>query len=96
MHHQPLIQLQESSAFQQTIELHENGQINLPDQICQRLNWNPGDRLILTLEPDGNLRLNRLQVQIQKLQGIFKDIAPGVSLADELIADRRQAAQQEG
>ncbi len=81
---------------QHTIELHENGQINLPDQICQRLNWNPGDRLILTLETDGNLRLNRLQAQIQKLQGIFKDLAPGVSLADELIHDRRQAANQEG
>jgi hypothetical protein len=33
-------------------------------------------------------RLNPLQ--IQKLQGIFKDIAHGVSLADELILDRRQ------
>ncbi len=90
------MQLNSDMTFQQTIELHENGQINLPDQICQRLNWNPGDRLILTLEPDGNLRLNRLQAQIQKLQGIFKDIAPGIGLADELIHDRRQAANQEG
>jgi AbrB family looped-hinge helix DNA binding protein len=90
------MQLNSGTTLQQTIELHENGQINLPDQICQRLNWSPGDRLIITLESDGNLRLNRLQAQIQKLQGIFKDIAPGVSLADELIADRREAAQQEG
>jgi antitoxin (DNA-binding transcriptional repressor) of toxin-antitoxin stability system len=50
----------------------------------------------LTLETDGNLHLNRLQAQIQNLQGIFKDIAPGVSLSDELIADRRQEAQREG
>jgi AbrB family looped-hinge helix DNA binding protein len=85
-----------STPTQHTIELHEDGQITLPDSICQTLNWHPGDQLILTLETDGNLRLNRLQAQIQKLQGIFKDIAPGVSLADELIADRRQAAQHEG
>jgi bifunctional DNA-binding transcriptional regulator/antitoxin component of YhaV-PrlF toxin-antitoxin module len=81
---------------QHTIELQVDGQINLPNSICQTLNWNPGDRLVLTLETDGNLRLNRLQAQIQKLQGIFKDLAPGVSLADELISDRRQAAKQEG
>jgi hypothetical protein len=34
-------------------------------------------------------------LQIQKLQGIFKDIAPGVSLADELILDRRQESLQD-
>jgi AbrB family looped-hinge helix DNA binding protein len=88
--------LDSSLPIQHTIELHEDGQITLPDSICQTLNWQPGDRLILTLETDGNLRLNRLQAQIQKLQGIFKDIAPGVSLADELIVDRRQEAQREG
>jgi hypothetical protein len=33
-------------------------------------------------------------LQIQSLQGIFKDIAPDVSLADELIADRRQESLQ--
>ncbi len=87
--------LDSTAPTQHTIELHEDGQITLPDSICQPLNWHPGDRLILTLETDGNLRLNRLQPQIQKLQGIFKDIAPGVSLADELIADRHQAAQHD-
>ncbi len=87
--------LDSTAPTQHTIELHEDGQITLPTSICQTLNWHPGDQLILTLETDGNLRLNRLQAQIQKLQGIFKDIAPGVSLADELIADRRQAAQHE-
>lgn len=87
--------LNANAPLQQTVELHEDGQINLPDNVCKMLNWNPGDRLILTLEIDGNLRLNRLQAQIQKIQGIFKDLAPGISLADELIHDRRQAAQQE-
>ncbi len=88
--------LDSSTPIQHTIELHEDGQITIPDSICQTLNWHPGDQLMLTLDADGNLRLARLQAQIQKLQGIFKDIAPGVSLADELIADRRQEAQREG
>jgi hypothetical protein len=33
-------------------------------------------------------------LQIQSLQGIFKDIAPDMSLADELITDRRQESLQ--
>jgi AbrB family looped-hinge helix DNA binding protein len=88
--------LDSSAPIQHTIELHANGQITLPASICQTLNWHPGDRLMLTLDTDGNLHLTRLQAQIQRLQGIFKDIAPGVSLADELIAERRQEAQREG
>jgi AbrB family looped-hinge helix DNA binding protein len=91
-----MIMLDSSVPFQHTIELQENGQITLPTSICQTLNWHPGDQLTLTLDTEGNLRLARLQAQIQKLQGIFKNIAPGVSLADELIADRRAAAQHEG
>ena len=33
--------------------------------------------------------------QIQKVQGIFKDIAPGVSLAEKLIRERREEARRE-
>jgi AbrB family looped-hinge helix DNA binding protein len=91
-----MIMLDSSAPTQHTIELHEDGQITLPSSICQTLNWHPGDQLMLTLDTEGNLRLARLQAQIQQLQGIFKDIAPGVSLADELISDRREAAQREG
>ena len=87
--------LDSNASVQHTIELQVDGQIQLPDSIRKTLNWNPGDRLILTLETDGNLRLSRIQAQVQKLQGIFKNIAPGISLADELIHDRRQASQQE-
>ncbi|NER33225.1 MAG: hypothetical protein F6J93_03985 [Oscillatoria sp. SIO1A7] len=33
--------------------------------------------------------------QVEKVQGIFKDIAPGVSLAEELIRERREEARRE-
>ena len=52
-------------------------------------------RVILTLEADGEIRLVTLSQQRQKLRGIFKDVAPDVSLADELIQDRRREAQAE-
>ena len=76
-----------------SIELDEANQITLPDSICDTLDWNPGDRIILTIETNGDIRLSPLTTQIQNLQGIFKDLAPGISLADELIRDRRQEAQ---
>jgi hypothetical protein len=36
-----------------------------------------------------------LTAQIRRAQEIFKDIAPGVSLAEELIQERRAEAQRE-
>jgi hypothetical protein len=35
-----------------------------------------------------------LTAQIRRAQGIFKDIAPNVSLAEELIQERRAEAQR--
>ena len=83
-----------------TVDLQEKGQLIIPEALCNQLNLQPGvkrsypegNRLTLTLEPDGSLRLVSLRLTVQKLQGIFKEIAPGVSLADELIEERRQAA----
>ena len=80
-------------ALQQTVELGDNGSLLLPEAIHHHLNLQPGDQLLLTLEPNDSLRLTSLRHQIQALQGIYKDIAPGISLADELIQERHQAAQ---
>jgi AbrB family looped-hinge helix DNA binding protein len=78
---------------QQTIELGEQGNLVIPESIRHHLNLQPGEKFILTLEPDGSLRLASLKTQIQNLQGIYKDIAPGISLADELTQERRGEAQ---
>ncbi len=74
---------------QQTIEIGEQGIIVLPESIRHHLSLQPGETLLLTLESDDSLRLTSLRIQMQNLQGIYKDIAPGVSLADELIQERR-------
>ena len=76
-----------STSQQQTVELGEYGNLVLPESIRHHLNLQPGEKLILTLEPDGSLRLTSLRIQIQNLQGIYKEIAPGISLADELIQE---------
>jgi bifunctional DNA-binding transcriptional regulator/antitoxin component of YhaV-PrlF toxin-antitoxin module len=77
-----------STPQQQTIELGEQGNLVLPESIRHHLSLQPGEKLILTVEPDGSLRLTSLRIQIQNLQGIYKDVAPGISLADELIQER--------
>ncbi len=55
---------------QQTIELGEQGNLVLPESIRHHLDLQPGEKLIVTLEPDGSLRLTSLRTQIQNLQGI--------------------------
>lgn len=85
---------------QYTVDLQEKGELIIPESVCKQLNLQPGvkrsypegNRLTLTIETDGSLRLVSLRQQVQKLKGIFKEIAPGVSLADELIQERRQEA----
>lgn len=78
-----------------TLELNEDGALVLPDAIRHQLSLQPGDRFILTLNPDGTLHLTSLRSQLHSLRGIFKDIAADTNLSDELIRDRRQEAQQE-
>jgi bifunctional DNA-binding transcriptional regulator/antitoxin component of YhaV-PrlF toxin-antitoxin module len=67
----------------------------LPRKVRHRLDLKQGDRLILSVEADGTLLLQSARVLAQRLQGMFADLAPGVELADELLADRRAEAQQD-
>lgn len=46
-----------STPQQQTIELGEQGNLVLPESILHHLDLHPGEKPILTLEPDGSLRL---------------------------------------
>lgn len=78
-----------------TIRAGERGRLVLPVALRKRIGLQEGDQLVVTVEGDNSLRLISLSQQIQKAQGLFKDIAPGISLADELIQERRLEAIQE-
>ncbi len=80
---------------QYTIRAGERGRLVLPASLRKRIGLQEGDHLVVRVEPDNSLRLVSLTDQIRRLQGIFKDIAPGVSLAEELIQERRAEAQRE-
>jgi AbrB family looped-hinge helix DNA binding protein len=80
---------------QYTIRAGERGRLVLPVALRKRIGLQEGDQVVITVEGDNSLRLIGLSQQIQKAQGLFKDIAPGISLADELIQERRLEAIQE-
>jgi len=65
-----------------------------PDRLAS-LELEPGDEVILRLEDD-ELRLTTLKHRIARAQRNARKYIPrGVSLADELIAERREAARRE-
>jgi AbrB family looped-hinge helix DNA binding protein len=75
--------------------LNQNGRLVIPASFRKALGINPGDEVVLRLEDD-ELRVTTLKHRIARAQrNVRKHVKPGVSLADELIADRRAAARKE-
>jgi AbrB family looped-hinge helix DNA binding protein len=75
--------------------LGDRGRLVLPARLRRQLDLRPGDRLVLTVDPDGGFRAVAAREQARRLLGIYRDLAPGRSLAEELIAERREEAGRE-
>jgi AbrB family looped-hinge helix DNA binding protein len=75
--------------------LNENGRLVIPAAFRKALGINPGDEVVLRLEDD-ELRITTLKHRIARAQRLVrKYVKPGVSLADELIAERREEGRKE-
>jgi AbrB family looped-hinge helix DNA binding protein len=75
--------------------LNDNGRIVIPAAIRREMGFAPGDTLLMDVE-DGVLRIESYPARIARIQReIAQCIPPGVSLADELIAERREEARRE-
>ena len=68
----------------------------LPAAIRKDLDLHGGDRLILTVEKDGGLRLIRAKDAARSARGLLKQAAGDRSLATELIEERKREAVREG
>jgi AbrB family looped-hinge helix DNA binding protein len=77
------------------VVIGERGRVVLPAPLRQRLDLQPGDRLIITVDDEGGFRAVSARELAHRFYGIFRDLAPGRSLADELIAERREEARRE-
>lgn len=77
------------------VELGAGGRIVIPVAIREAMGVKEGDRLVARFE-DGELRLMSKQLALQRARELVRKFVPqGVSLVDELIADRRREAAQE-
>ncbi len=72
-----------------------NGRIVIPAVIRQQLGVKPGDPILMEVE-DGVLRIESYPTRIARIQReVAQYIPPGVSLADELVAERHEEARRE-
>jgi AbrB family looped-hinge helix DNA binding protein len=77
------------------MRVNENGRVVIPASYRKMLGIKAGDEVILRMEDD-ELRITTMRRRIERAQRrIRKYVKPGVSLADELIAERREAAKRE-
>ena len=70
------------------------GRLVVPAELRRELGLVPGDTLIATVE-DGRLVLQKRETVLRRLRQRFAHIPAGVSLADELISERRAEARRE-
>lgn len=78
-----------------TVVLDKRGRLTLPAALRKRLTLKPGDRLVLIFDGEGGFRVVSARELAERLHGMYRDLAPGRSLADELIAERREEARRE-
>jgi AbrB family looped-hinge helix DNA binding protein len=79
----------------QKVELGAGGRLVIPAPMRAALGMKEGDKVLVRLE--GNeLRLYTYQEAMRRAQELVRSfVPPGVSLVDELIADRRAEAARE-
>ena len=78
-----------------TVSVAERGRLVLPAEVRRRLNIRQGDQLALLLQDDGTVKLQTRAVVARNLRGMYKHLANGRSVVDELIAQRRREAKME-
>jgi AbrB family looped-hinge helix DNA binding protein len=75
--------------------VNENGRVVIPASYRKALGIKAGDQVILRMEDD-ELRITTMKRRLERAQRRIRQyVKPGVSLADELIAERREAAKRE-
>jgi AbrB family looped-hinge helix DNA binding protein len=81
--------------LQARVQVGEKGRIVIPAEIREAMGIRVGDSLEMRFE-DYELRVSTRRARIRRVQEwARKVIPPGVSLSEELSAERREAAKHE-
>lgn len=83
-----------NTVLQTTVQLSPQGRIVIPAPLRRSLGFEPGDNLIAR-EENGRLILEKAETIKERLKIRFAQLPPFTSLADELLAERREAALRE-
>ena len=76
------------------VRVGRQGRLVIPAGLRTTLGIDAGDSLVVRLE-EGRLVLEKREAVVRRLRDRFRHIPPGVSLAEELIEERRQEAWRE-
>ena len=84
-----------SALLPEWLEIAADGSLKLPKPFLAAAGLAPGGSVMVSAGPDG-LDLLSQEAALARARNILRRYVPaGVSLADELVADRRREAQQE-
>ncbi|MBD1848351.1 AbrB/MazE/SpoVT family DNA-binding domain-containing protein [Cyanobacteria bacterium FACHB-63] len=75
------------------VALGHKGRFVLPIEIREQLHLKEGDRFVVVVNEDHSLKFVSLKKYARQGRGLLKEL--GVSLADELIAERPAEAEPE-
>jgi AbrB family looped-hinge helix DNA binding protein len=85
-----------TSRKRNAVVLGDRGRIVLPAEVRKELDLKPGSRIAIDTEEDGTIRLRPYAAIAKASSGMYAHLAPeGVSMVDELIAERRREAKRE-
>lgn len=79
---------------QTEVRLGPQGRVVIPAAMRRRLGLEPGATLIVRVE-EGRLVLEKRETILARLRSRFAQIPSEVSLAEELVAERREAGVRE-
>ena len=76
----------------ETVTLGPEGEVRLPDRLRHLLGWQAGDKLVLTADDRGDVKVLTVHDAVCGARGMLSARASGQLMADELIEERRREA----
>ena len=84
-----------SATVQYPVQLGDRGRLVLPAKLRAKLGLKTGERLLVSVDPSGEMRLATLDQQARRFRGALKAGVHGGRPSEDLIAERRREAAQE-
>jgi bifunctional DNA-binding transcriptional regulator/antitoxin component of YhaV-PrlF toxin-antitoxin module len=76
----------------ETVSLGPEGQVRVPDRLRHLLGWQEGDKLVLTADDRGDVKVLTVHAAVWGHRGTLSSQASGRLRADELIEERPRKA----